>query len=388
MKNKYILICLLLSILVFSCNLNSTDTGNNKSYDWQISNLEALGFCSQKLNEAVKKIAAERLLTSLLVVKNGYLVVEEYFEKMERYSPKKVILEDISFFRNGYFIAENYKTNYDKDDAHIVTSVSNNFSSALIGIAVREGFINTDDKVMRYLCSSYKEKCKCDKSKITIEQLLTMRSGIAKDSKISKKVFSSNNWVKTLLDIPLDCKPGKQFNHSLPAGHLLSAILTKATGMSTLEFAQKHLFDPLKISINRWNVDPQGLYIGSCSMYFTPRDLARFGYLFLNKGNLDGIQIIPEDWIEKSFGRYTKFEKDWGSISHLGYGYSWWSGSINGYKTYFAVGHGGQFIFILPKLCSVIVTTSNANIDYKEADKKGQKITDFIAKTIIPTLNK
>ena len=182
MKINNSLIFILFSILVFSCNLNSTNTGDNKSYNWQISSLESLGFDSQNLNNAVKKIDSEKLLSSLLIVKDGYLVFEEYFEKMDLCPSNKIVREDISFFRNGYFFAENYKTNYDKNDAHVVTSISNNFSSALIGIAVREDFIDPDDKAMKYLCSSYKKKCKCDKVKITVEQLLTMRSGIPKDS--------------------------------------------------------------------------------------------------------------------------------------------------------------------------------------------------------------
>ncbi len=131
--------------------------------------------------------------------------------------------------------------------------------------------------------------------------------------------------------------------------------------MSSLEFAQQHLFDPLGIHDVLWPHNPQGVYIGWGEMRLQPHDMAKIGYLFLNQGLWDGEQIVPAEWVQAA----TQEHIHAGTLSD-GYGYQWWV-DANGY--YMAIGYGGQFIFVIPELQMVVVFTSSlfdANFEIPE----------------------
>jgi hypothetical protein len=162
------------------------------------------------------------------------------------------------------------------------------------------------------------------------------------------------------IEVPLATDIDQTFAYSSHSSHILSGILTKATGMSTYDFAKLYLFDPLDISVERWDQDSQGFYFGFGYLWFSPRDMARFGHLYLNNGMVDGQQILPAEWIEESTQRYSTdaswFKKH---FEEFGYGYQWWLAQAGGYDAYFALGHGGQVIAIIPELDMVIVTTAH-----------------------------
>jgi CubicO group peptidase (beta-lactamase class C family) len=141
--------------------------------------------------------------------------------------------------------------------------------------------------------------------------------------------------------------------YSTGNSHLLSAIITKVTKMSTFEFARGYLADPLGVPIAPWLRDPQGVYLGGNEMQWTPRGMLSFGELYLNGGRVRGKQIISEKWIKESFTPRTRSR--W---SNREYGYGWWIDSLGGHATYYAWGHGGQFIFTVPTLKLVVAMTS------------------------------
>ncbi|MFW9855987.1 MAG: serine hydrolase domain-containing protein [Candidatus Thorarchaeota archaeon] len=192
--------------------------------------------------------------------------------------------------------------------------------------------------------------------------------------------------VKYAIELPLLHTPGEDWHYSTLQTNLLSAILTRAANMSTREFAEKHLFTPLQISIRYWPQDPQGYYTGGHEMYFVPRDLARLGFLYLNKGVIDGKEVVPSDWVHESLQDYAEGRVVEGMRSSfyekVGYGYQWWLQKLVGYETFSARGHGGQFIFCIPKLDAIVVTTASGTVFDTYPNQYGQMI-DLVTSMIV-----
>ena len=162
------------------------------------------------------------------------------------------------------------------------------------------------------------------------------------------------DWPRYVLDRPMAEEPGIRFNYNSGNTHVLSAIIQETSGISTLDFARKYLFDPLGISDVEWETDPSGIPVGGWGLWMRPRDMAKLGHLYLNEGAWDGRQIIPVDWVRESTEEHLQVEEPvepW----DLYYGYGWW---LHGFGAYAAHGRGGQFVFVIPDLDVVVVFTS------------------------------
>lgn len=256
--------------------------------------------------------------------------------------------------RNGKIVYEKY---YDVKNANNVYSVTKSFMSALIGIAVREGYIGSEnDTVEKYLPEYFKSLSDPRWKQITIKHLLTMTPGFLEDL---NRWTSTDDWVQATFALPLEYDPGTRFQYANSASHLLSVILTRATGMSTRDFADKYLFGPLGIKCLGWGVDPSGFYTGYANLYITPYDLAKFGWLYYNQGKWGNTQVVPREWAIKSTEVQYDFNKEQDSGYENGYGYKWWISSALGYHSFSALGYGGQSITVFPDLGIVVVITSN-----------------------------
>jgi CubicO group peptidase (beta-lactamase class C family) len=295
-----------------------------QSFNWPLSTPEAQGLDSRIFQNAVQHARDLGFVDSLLVLRNGFLISENYF--------------------NGY----------DMETPHPIASASKTFIGALVGIAVREGLLSLDQKLLDFYPDYVSPNMDPRKNDITIRHLLQMLSGFW-----DVDTMLSSNRIKYAIEyIPLYSDPGIQFYYSTVGVHLLSGIITRASGMSTLDFALMYLFDSLGISVASWSRDPAGIYTGGFGMEFTPRNLARLGYLYVQGGALDGLQIIPEDYFQES---WTASEPSNGmlgtydAIEESGYGFLWWIAKMGGYWTYFARGHGGQHIIVVPGLNMAIV---------------------------------
>jgi len=318
-------------IALLACGKNPSDSSTDNSYNWQTATPESQGLNSNILSIASGAALNTNYVRSLLVVRNGYLIFEKYY--------------------NGF----------DKNDAHHVHSVSKSFMSAIVGVAYKENYLqNLDQKILDFFPEYITEDLDPRKHDITIKHLLTMTPGFSwEESSSAWTGYSySRNWIEYAINLTLIHNPGEKWLYCTPGTNLLSGIVTKATGMTTKEFAEEYLFEPLGISINHWHQDPQGYYTGGHEMYFTSRDMARFGYLYLNNGLVEGQQIIPAEWVEESLRNYAGDEFDPG----FGYGYSWWLGRMRNYSIYSASGLGGQFIFVIPELNMIVVTTASGSI--------------------------
>lgn len=291
-----------------------------------------------------------RSVRSLLIQKEGALISEMYFDGM----------------RSGQ--TANLK------------SASKSIISLLTGIAIDEGFIaGIDQPIHEFFPGYYNSLDDSLKRQITVEDLLTMRSGLETTSFHNYgRWVTSDDWVAFTLKQPMVDRPGDDMEYSTGTSHLLSVIIEKTSGMSTLRFAEKYLFGPLDIRPGDWQRDPQGHYFGGNNMALKPADMVKIGQLVLNGGTYDGTRIVSDEWIRASFKTYTR-----SNYNPYDYGYMWWNKNIDGYRVFFAWGYGGQYIYILPELESVVVITSSLrNASQRRSYKR--PIEDLMEQRIIP----
>lgn len=258
--------------------------------------------------------------------------------------------------RNGYIVDEYYKDGYDENSVFVLNSASKSVTSALIGIAVDMGLIESVDVPISTYFPQVLENGGYW-AEITIRHLLTHTSGIdMSDTADWYDWRSSANWVQYILDRSVTSRPGTVFNYSTGNTHLLSAILQQASGMTLEEFGKRYLFDPMEMNSASVSADAQGISDGGNGVSMNIYDMAKFGMLYLNGGEWQGSQLVSRDWVTQS--TTVQFERDSGSAD---YGYQWWVRTFgdHDYPAYFAQGHAGQYIFVVPDLQLVIAMTSN-----------------------------
>ena len=248
---------------------------------WRTSSPEEQGMDSQQLAQMLAAIQQQHLnLHSLLIIRNGYLVSENYFGS------------------------------YQPDTRHELYSCTKSISSALIGIAIGEGRIKgTGVRVVDLFPKQQIANLDERKEAMTLENLLTMSSGLdwpewdtlyTDPTNPVRQMLLSPDPIQLVLDRPMQTDPGKLFNYTSGGSNLLSAIVAQTTGTTTLAFARANLFEPLGFSKVFWYRAQNGMYRGGEGLMLTPRDMAKFGYLYLNRGVWDGRQIISAAWVDAS----------------------------------------------------------------------------------------
>jgi len=290
---------------------------------WRSSTPEAQGIDSGKLAEMLLAIRAQAIqVHSLLIIRHGYVVT------------------DATFYP------------YDGETPHNVASVTKSLMTTLIGIAADQGKLDLDDKMVSFFPDHSIANLDERKKNITVRHLASMSSGLDctadADELTLQEMVASPDYVQFVLDRKMISVPGKQFIYCSPAIHLLSPILQKATGMTTLDFANQYLFEPLGFGEVMWPRDPQGYYDGWSDVSLHPQDMAKLGYLFLHHGEWEGRQIVSRGWVEEAMkARMETFDDP--------YGYGWWiEQDVVGAR---ADGRGGQYIYVLPEWDMVIVAT-------------------------------
>jgi CubicO group peptidase (beta-lactamase class C family) len=280
---------------------------------------------------------------------------------------------------DGTLLAERYFHGAAAGRTTNIKSASKSIISALVGIAIDRGLIKgVHEPISTYLPAEVgKDPIK---AAIKIEDLLTMRSGLETTSNRNYgRWVMSPNWVRFVLQQPMEDAPGGRMIYSTGSTHLLSAILTRATRTSTLEFARTTLASPLGFTLSAWPHDPQGIYLGGNEMPMRPRDMLRVGELYLNRGRHEDRQIVSSGWIQESIVPRTTSR--W---SERQYGYGWWIRTLAGAPTFYAWGYGGQFIFVVPSVRAVAVVTSVAEPG-SERREHLDAVYDLIERHVIPT---
>jgi CubicO group peptidase (beta-lactamase class C family) len=283
----------------------------------------------------------------------------------------------------GELVLERYYNGRKPTSLANIKSASKSVVSALIGIAIERGHIRSvHEPIGSFFPDLLSGEKNSSKRKITIEDLLTMQSGLETTSNRNYGSWVlSRNWVQNALNRPLLSEPGTHMVYSTGNTHLLSAILTKVTGKATWQFAQEGLAKPLGFSLARWPQDPQGIYFGGNDMLMTPRQMLAFGELYLRQGTFNGQQVVSSHWVQTSLSPHAQSTRE----RERQYGYGWWIRELGGYRTYYAWGYGGQFIFVIPQLELVVVTTSSSEVS-SERRTHLRTIFDLVENLIVPRI--
>jgi CubicO group peptidase (beta-lactamase class C family) len=282
-------------------------------------------------------------------------------------------LHSLLVSHRGELIFERYYNGVRRERPANVKSASKSIISALVGIAIDRRMIPGVSTPIAQYFPELAQDADPRKRDITVEHLLTMRPGLEGTSNRNYGAWvTSRNWVRHALARPMFAAPGEEMEYSTGNTHLLSAILTKASGGSTWQFANDALAKPLGFSLPQWPRDPQGIYFGGNDMLLTPRQMVAFGELYLNGGRANGQQVVAEAWVERSCEGKPRNRRPGGfgfnadgvvdPLRDREYGFGWWVYQIRGYDTCFAWGYGGQYIFVLPELDLVMVTTSSPDV--------------------------
>lgn len=249
-----------------------------------------------------------------------------------------------------------------------IKSASKSIITALVGIAIERKLIGGVREPIARWFPELRQDPDPRRRAITVEDLLTMRSGLESTSGGNYgRWVSSRNWVRFALQRPMVSEPGTSMEYSTGTSHLLSAILTKASRKTTHQFATDVLARPLGIALAQWPRDPQGIYFGGNEMLMTPRQMIAVGELWRNRGQARGRQIVPAAWVETSCQPRTRSRWD----PDREYGYGWWSQTFTGHRACFAWGFGGQYIFVFRDLDLVVaVTSSTADSDERHGYRR------------------
>lgn len=350
---------------------------------WQTIDLHEVGLSLQPLSRLMNKIESGDYdkLHSILILKDGYLVFEEYFDgyKYNWSGPQ---------FRGEYI-------DFNKDTLHHLGSVTKAFTSALIGIAIDQGFINGVEVSVFSYFPEYKKHLTDSKADLTIEHLLTMTSGLdwnGMEIPITSRDYENDIIQLFIKEDPLDhilgkkivAEPGTRWYYSCGDVNVLGEIIKRATGQRMDVFAEENLFEPLGVTEVEWSFIQPDIILASGSHYMRPRDVAKLGYLLLNEGKWKDVQILSPEWVEATMSRYISYQIP-GWSEHYGdcYGYQWWLKTYihNGdsYKVVIRSGWGCQKIILFPEQELMVVLNGGYYTDY-------EPYNEIITEHILPML--
>ena len=329
--------------------------------EWEISTPEEQGLDPDLLARLYYNASQLETVYSLLVFKNDYLIAEDYF-------------------------------NIGSPELQVnVQSVTKSINSALVGLALEQGCLHSlDQKMMEFFPEFSARITDPRKNEITIQQMLQMRAGYpweeasAEGTELLYTGFHTSN----LVDVPLAYDPGSDSAYSNLTAYFLGIIVARACNTDLKSFAQEHLFDPLGIEPASWQTGWEGNYLGYCCVQLSSTDLAKFGWLYLNAGKYNGIQVLPSQWVHDSLQIYSKntwtvgVGRNW---ADNGYGYQWWSIKAGNHRYNLAWGHGGQQIVLLDDLDMMIVLLADPlNLEHGDGPWRIEKsnlnlVADFVA---------
>jgi CubicO group peptidase (beta-lactamase class C family) len=336
--------------------------------DWEVSTPADEGLDPTLVDVFYSEATYLQTLYGLLVIKNGKLIAEKYFNEgsIDQLSGRQ--------------------------------STTKSFTSACVGLALEQGYLSgVDQKMMEFFPEYADSITDPRKNDITIQQLLQMRGGYPweeNEPPYFDRLFPKDSWpiftLPHIVDFPLTADPGTKFKYSNLTSHILAVIVTRACSMDLDTFAQRHLFDPMDAGLGEWGRDADGYNLGMMEIYLTARVMAKFGLTYLNDGEFRGSRVLSSEWTEASLQRYSEginvsgwwFESRKGDFKDLGYGYQWWSATSGDHQFDYASGHGGNYIILLDDLDMVIVTTAAPLYTDPDSWKHEGAITNTVARFI------
>jgi CubicO group peptidase (beta-lactamase class C family) len=352
-----LLLLFLLIPMLPGCDLLSVgDEAEYPSFPWPVAEPASQGVDPALLNEAAEEAHRMAYVRSLLLVRHGSLVGEYYFGsgRIDRPWPLR--------------------------------SVTKSVISALVGIALRQGKLpGINVPILDYYPEYAGAAADPRMAQVTLRHLLTMTGGIPADGQ-DIEAAAAQDPIGATLTRPLAADPGTTFLYSSLGVHLLSGMLGRIYHRSTSATAWLELCEPLGISIPRWDTDLQGNPYGGSGAHMTPRDMARFGWLYLEGGEVGGLRILDESWIEASLDTQVGLNGSDELAGNLGYGYLWWIDTMGNYRVHYACGFAGQFILLVPGLDLIVVTTADIDGDPEARGAQSEPILQFIRDRVLPAV--
>jgi CubicO group peptidase (beta-lactamase class C family) len=329
---------------------------------WQTASLEDVGMNTARMAQLMSDLRQhpDHWVHSIVVVKDGKLVFEEYFPGQDL---------DLSNLGNGVaYVTRNFA----RDTLHSAASVSKSVTSILLGIALADGLVRSTDEAMFSFFRDYDNLSSPVKSQITVQHMLTMTTGLPWNEAFPyddprndlAAMLASDDPIAYVLSKSTVATPGDRFIYNSGTANLVGEIVHRATGMTLGDFAAQRLFTPLGIDAYAWYPFPNApeTTVASSTLFLRPRDMAKIGQLYLDGGVWNGTRVVPTDWVTQSTRAAVNVEASETPVPSLNprYGFLWWLGtfSTGPTETYFAAGWGGQFIFVFPDPRMVVVFTA------------------------------
>lgn len=372
LRISHTLYLLIFSALLFGCNGSATDTLSASdiqisidtgiyqpaSNELPVATPTEVGLNQAIISSTYQLAHAQPDLRSMLVIKDNQLVAEAYFNGTS--SESKLHLR----------------------------SVTKTVTAMLIGIAVEQGLlVGIDQPIGEFFIQDY-PSISAGKTDITVADLLTMTSGFAWDEGRYLEWEDSPDPTAYLLNKNIVASPGSEFHYNSAAVHLLAVILDEVTGGKLDHFVEVNFFTPLGITDFRWDKLKDGRKNGGAGLQLRPIDTAKLSTMLLNNGRYNGIQIVPEIWIENARKQQVDFPSNYqfGALDLTGYGYLWWQGTGNNRRLDLAWGWGGQFIASIQDKNLIVVTNSRHSVINTQADRQEIANLDLIINGIFSAL--
>ena len=284
-----------------------------------------------------------------------------FVEAADKQSDTTNAIQSFMLVRHGHVVAEGWWSPYGPDIPHKMFSLSKSFTSTAVGLAIAEGKLSLDDPVLSFFPEDAPTNLSPYLKAMRVRDLLIMSSGqnsntVAQLGEVMRNSAQSGEKItKAFLAAPVECKPGTLFVYNTPGSYMLSAIVQKVTGETVFDYLQPRLFKPLGIENPTWDASPQGITFGGVGLNIRTEDIARFGLLYLHKGEWKGKQLLPASWVEMATARQTSNGSEPTSDWDQGYGYQFWRCRHNLYR---GDGAFGQFCIVMPDQDAVVAITS------------------------------
>ena len=287
-------------------------------------------------------------------------------------------LSSLVVWHRGETVVERYYHGMRADRTTNIKSASKTLLSPLVGIALRDGLIESVDAPLRQLVPDLYARLDGSpdhdprKDAIRVRDLMDMSSGLESTSFRNYGAWAaSSDWGWDQLRRPMECDPGRCYQYSTGVTHLLGIALADAAGRDLRSWAREVLFEPLDIPLPAWDRSPRGYYLGGNNMALRPRDLLKIGVLYLNDGMWQGRRLLPGGWVEASW--QPRFRSPWNG---MGYGGLWWASDWGGERVFSAWGYGGQFLVVVPRLDLAVVATSSLDRGERGHNRRMRRFFD------------
>jgi len=290
-------------------------------------------------------------------------------------------LHSFMLVRHGHVIAEAWWKPESAEKRHVMWSLSKSFASTAIGLAVAEGKLTLDDPVLKFFPDEAPAEASENLKAMRVRDLLSMSGGHEVEPKFG---FDTGPSVKGFLAHPVTHKPGTFFRYNTPGSYMLSAIITKTTGQTVLDYLKPRLFEPLGIESPVWDASAEGHSLGGYGLHIRTEDIAKFGQLYLQRGKWNGQQLLSEKWVAEATSKHVDNSKapsgktsDW----QQGYGFQFWRCQHNCFR---GDGRDGQICLVIPEHDAVIAITAQTGQMQTELDLVWEKLLPAFAKGALP----